>query len=311
MSRMPGYVRISVTDRCNLRCIYCRPAHEPKTNNNTLPADAVVRFARLAAQCGVRKIRLTGGEPLLHPEILRIVRGVTRVPVIEGVGLTTNGILLKGLAAPLRAAGLSSINVSLPSLKAEVFARVTLGGNLADVLDGVEAALGEGYAPVKLNVVVMRGVNDGEVCNLARLTRDKPLEVRFIEFMPFCELPGEPLVPNDEVLERMRCLGRLRRVSGPAGAATDRVYEVDGFKGRIGFISPMTHPVCRTCNRIRLTADGRLRACLIEGGELDARPVLNNGLDVDGLRELLLRCAAMKPPRHHGSFEGIMTCIGG
>ena len=310
MNRRPDYLRISLTDRCNLRCIYCHPGRDLGAGH-TLGADGVLRLARLAASCGIRKVRLTGGEPLLHPELLKIVRGLRKIDGIGTIGLTTNGVLLHDVAAGLRDAGLSSVNISLPSLRPDVFAGITDGGNLGDVLRGIEAASREGFAPVKLNTVVMRGINDAELTEFALLARNNPFEVRFIEFMPFRKLDEDYLVPNDELLERLRSLGRIRPVPPNGENATASVYRIEGFRGRIGFISPMSHPMCARCNRIRLTAAGRLRACLVEGGESDVRPFMNDGIETGKFAKCLTRCAALKPARHSGSFRGVMTCIGG
>ena len=279
---------------------------------HVLEAGAVLRVARLAASCGIRKIRLTGGEPLLHPELIaRIVPGLKDVPGLRTIGLTTNGILLSDAAADLRKAGLSSVNISLPSLRRDVFSQVTGGGDVERVLAGIEAALREGFAPVRLNVVVMRGVNDDELTELAAFARKEPLDVRFIEFMPFRHLERNHFVPNSEVLESLRRLGRIRAVPPNGDISTADLYDVEGFRGRVGLISPISQPMCAQCRRLRLTADGKLRACLVEGGEVDVRPFIDNGLDKTRFAEYLARCNALKPTQHHGSFKGVMTRIGG
>jgi len=312
MNRLPRYFRISVTDRCDLACVYCRPRGErPRGRAHTLTCREVVRFVRTAAACGVEKIRLTGGEPLLHEDILDMVRGLRSVPGIRSLGLTTNGQHLASLARPLREAGLSSVNISLPSLRPDVYRRVT-GGRLREVLAGVGAALREGFAPVKLNVVVLRDVNDGEVEALGRLARGQPVEVRFIECMPFCEAPDSPVpfVSADEILEKLRALGRLRPEPGGASASAIR-FSIPGFRGRVALIAPVTRPFCTGCRRLRLTAGGMVRACLVDGGEVDARPILRNGAGVVAMRRLLARAMELKPSRHHARFPGVMTRIGG
>jgi len=312
MTRLPAYLRISVTDRCGLRCVYCRPAPGPAPlAAHSLTRRQVVNFVRAAAACGVRKVRLTGGEPLLHEDIVDIVRDLGTVVGIRSLGLTTNGQHLAPLARPLRRAGLGSVNISLPSLRREVYRRIT-GGSLGPTLAGVEAALREGYPQVKLNVVLLRGINDGEVEELARLARRHPVEVRFIECMPFCEIPGapEPLVPAAEVLGRLRELGPISAERGDENASATR-FSLDGYVGRVALISPMTQPFCSTCDRVRLTASGKLRACLVDGGEVDAGPVLENGCDASALRVLLEKTMRRKPARHHARFSGVMTCIGG
>ena len=311
--RAPSYLRISVTSRCNLRCIYCRDDGSATAGSSgaSLSAEQIIRFARFAAMCGVKKVRLTGGEPLLHDEIVEIARRLRSIEGIRTIGLTTNGVLLKALAAPLRAAGLSSVNMSLPSLRRDVFARATGGGKLDDALAGLETLLRERYSPIKLNVVVMRDVNLDEVPSLARLAQSEPVEVRFIEFMPFTKLRTDQCVSNNDVFERFKEVGRLRSLGNVPRSSAARLYSVEGFRGRIGFISPMSHPFCANCDRLRLTADGKLRACLVEGGEVDARHILNDGLGVEAMREIIARAMSMKPACHRRSFTGDMSCIGG
>jgi len=313
MRRLPKYLRISVTDRCNLHCLYCRPSGvSPERGFHTLTCSQVVNFVSSAAACGIEKVRLTGGEPLVHEEIVEIVRRVSQVQGVRSLGLTTNGHGLAQLARPLREAGLQRVNISLPSLRPESYRRIT-GGSLRAATAGFDAALREQYPAVKLNVVVLRGINDAEIEQLAALAQQASVEVRFIEYMPFCTIPGveNPLVPASEVLERLRSLGELSiDHSGEAGSSAIR-FSVAGFRGRVALIAPMTRPFCAACGRIRLTANGRLRACLVDGGEVDARPALNNGADPQLVRTLLEKAMSLKPARHNARFSGVMTCIGG
>jgi len=313
MNRVPTYLRISVTDRCDLRCVYCRPAGDENSRTfHSLRGAEVAAFVRAAAACGLTKVRLTGGEPLLSADIVEMVRGIRAVEGIRCLGLTTNGQRLAALAGPLHEAGLRSVNVSLPSLRVDTYRRIT-GGDLGPVLTGLEMVLRLGYDPVKLNVVLMRGVNDGEIEALGRLAEEKPVEVRFIECMPFRRMAecAEPLVPAAKVLDRLRGLGPLSPAGNGDERSAARMCYIRGFRGRVGVIAPMTAPFCGRCNRIRLTATGRLRACLVDGGEVDAREALAGGTEPEPLRRLLESALRLKPARHRARFAGAMACIGG
>lgn len=313
MDCLPTYLRVSVTDRCDLRCVYCRPGDDLRARTpHSLRPSEILRFVRQAVACGIEKVRLTGGEPLLHEDIVGIVQGVRAVAGVRALGLTTNGQRLASMARDLRNAGLPSVNISFPSLRAEVYRRVT-GGPLRQVMAGLEAALREGFAPVKLNVVVLRGINDDEIEQLARLAQRDPIEVRFIECMPFRQIPSVPvpLVPSDEILQRLGGLGPIRREQPGDAHSSARTFSVGGFRGKVAIIAPMTQPFCAACNRIRLTADGKLRACLVDGGEVDARPVLENGRDSQPLRGLLEQAMRLKAMPHSRRFAGVMTRIGG
>ena len=307
------YLRVAVTSRCNLRCVYCRPASGAE-GSDVLSRPEIARFVRLAVECGIEKVRVTGGEPLVRPDIVDIVRDLAATPGLGDLGLTTNGTLLAPLAAPLAEAGLRRVNIGLPALTPEVYQRVTRGGRVEDALAGLRAALDAGFHPVKVNVVVMRGVNDGEVAALAGLTREREIEVRFVEYMPFLGGAGDRgrlVVPADEVLALLQPLGELEPLPGRRGAAAARRLRIAGHRGAVGVIAPHSEPFCHACNRVRLTADGRLRACLIEGGEVDILPQIRAGLDRAALERLLAEAAAAKPARHHGTFRGEMHRIGG
>lgn len=314
---MPGqkleYLRLAVTARCNQRCLYCQPP-EPSRETDLLTGEELVRFATLASRCGLHKVRLTGGEPLLRSDIVEMVRRLSADEMIADVSLTTNGTMLASLAAELHAAGLRRVNIGLPALDPEVYRRVTRNGRVGDALAGLRAALAVGFSPVKLNVVVLRGVNENQVVPLAGLARQMPLEVRFIEYMPFLEgseQPRERLVPADEILAALGKLGRLEPLREPRGPASARLYRIAGHRGTIGLITPHTAPFCSACNRVRLTAEGRLRACLIDGGERDVLPAIRAGLDLRTLRRLLRWAAEAKPALHAGAFMGQMHRIGG
>lgn len=311
--RKLAYLRLAVTARCNLRCLYCRP---PDRDHETdvLSSEELVRFAILAARCGLHKVRLTGGEPLLRSDIVEIVRRLSSDEMIADLSLTTNGTMLTRLAPELREAGLRRVNIGLPALDPEVYRRVTRNGRVEDALAGLEAALEVGFSPVKINVVVVRGVNEDQAVPLAGLTRRLPLEVRFIEYMPFLEgseHPRERLVPADEILAALGKLGPLEPLERPRGPATARLYRVAGHRGTIGLITPHTDPFCHSCNRVRLTAQGRLRACLIDGGERDVLGAIRAGLDLPTMERLLRWASEMKPALHSGVFAGCMHRIGG
>ncbi|HET7631134.1 MAG TPA: GTP 3',8-cyclase MoaA [Gemmatimonadaceae bacterium] len=295
------YLRISVTDRCNFRCLYCMPAAGlqwlPRADLLTYEeiADAVGQLAPL----GLRRLRITGGEPTIRPDLERLVAMLRAVPEIEDIALSTNGVRLEKLAPTLRAAGLDRVNISADSLRAEriaAIARRNLG------LDPVRAALAAeraGLAPIKINVVVMRGINDDEVEDFARLTVEHPWHVRFIELMPvgdMRELTWEHVVPSDEVLARIGRLGRLVPSSGPPRGNGPAAYHAfEGAAGTIGLITPMTHTYCGSCNRVRLTADGRLRTCLFGTHEVDLRTPLRAH---EPLEPFFRRALAEKPREH-------------
>lgn len=320
------YARISVTERCNLRCIYCvgTDGRAACDDCRDLPFEWFERFVRVAAGCGIEKFRLTGGEPLLHPRLADMVRLLAKDLRVARLGLTTNGILLERAAENLYDAGLESVNVSLPSLDSDMFASITGAAGLEAVLRGIDKALDSGYEPVKVNVVVMRGVNDAEVAHLAALAAERPVEVRFIEYMPFAENASERAAAHPEKPVRSRFFVSMDEVAGRIAPTADlaptaigpplsaaRVFTVAGWAGRVGFIAPISRPFCAGCSRVRLTARGRLRACLIEGGEIDVSRELANGLTPDALSGIFQDLMAMKPAPHRGRFAGAMSCIGG
>jgi cyclic pyranopterin phosphate synthase len=285
--RRHTYLRVSVTDRCNLQCRYCMPRTDVSwTSCEALLSDEeIVRLARLFAKCGVDKIRLTGGEPTLRPHLDRLVLQLAVVPGISTVAMTTNGVTLARLAHRLKAAGLTAINVSLDTLQPERFKTLTGTNRLADVMAGIDAALDAGFVPLRINTVVMRHVNDDELSELVSLARTRPVCVRFIEYMPSHTLFGGPdtLVPFDEMkrtIQRHVSLEPLWAVSADAfksrhGVA--REFAAAGFVGTIGFITPRTDQFCERCNRLRLTADGRLKSCLFYPAEVSLKQALRRG----------------------------------
>jgi len=318
------YLRISLIDRCNLRCVYCMPREglqwQPRAEK--LSVAEIVRVVETAAQGGVRRVRLTGGEPLVHPHIAEIVRRIASIPNIEEVSLTTNAMLLERLAQPLADSGLRRVNVSLDSLDADKFKRITRGGELDRVWRGIAAAERAHLAPIKLNTVIVRGLNDDEIPALAQLTMEHDWHVRFIEVMPIGNAQdwgkGFP-VPSERyvfVQEMKAQLGtwNLELETSPIGNGPARAYRIPGALGTIGFISPLGEHFCQNCNRLRLTSDGRLRSCLVIPAEVSLRDAVRQGNPLEPYFE---RAIAQKPEHHDmmvatpaGSQRG-MSQIGG
>jgi len=300
-----NYLRVSITDRCNLRCRYCVPKEGLSLigHDDILRYEEILRIIRIAVTLGVVKIRITGGEPLVRRGVIPFVTAVKAVPGIQDLSLTTNGILLEKYAGELRDAGVCRLNISLDSLNGDKYSHITRGGSLTEVLRGIDAVYKHGFAPIKINMVAMKGFNDDEILAFARLTLDRPYQVRFIELMPLGHtgrdnlgkyLDGEtirmiiessyPLLPVN---------GARERSDGPA-----RVFRIDGGRGEIGFISPVSHHFCHLCNRLRLTADGHIRSCLFSEEEIDLKTPLRRGCS-DGELEGLIREAIANKPRKH------------
>jgi len=316
-------LRLSVTDRCNFRCVYCMPEDGVAFYDRTdlLSPDEIVEVARAARRAGVTHFKVTGGEPTVRGDLLEIIEKLAALDPAD-LSMTTNGMLLTSLAQPLRDAGLDRLTVSLDSLRQDRFHRIT-GGRLPaqalqQVWDGLAAAEAAGFTRMKINVVVMRGVNDDEAPAFAALTRDRPWTVRFIEYMPLgqsvmTQLP-EGAVPSDELKRRIAAqhgpLAPVDRQSEP-GVGPAEVFSLPGASGRVGFISAMSHPFCETCNRLRLTARGELRACLFDGGEVDVLPALRPVPDGDRILEAMHRCVAMKPQTHGERGDRAMSQMGG
>jgi cyclic pyranopterin phosphate synthase len=295
------YLRISVTDRCNFRCVYCMPSE----GLDWLPKRDILSYEEIAAivgelaPLGLRRLRITGGEPTIRPELPVLIRLLRAVPGIEDIALSTNGVRLPAMAAEYRAAGLDRVNISADSLRPErisAIARRDLGFEPVRAAEAAEAA---GLDPIKLNVVVLRGINDDELEDFARLTMDRPWHVRFIELMPvgdLRELTWDHVVPSDEILTRLSALAPVSAVDGPArGNGPARYYRLNGARGTVGVITPMTHTYCGSCNRVRLTADGRLRTCLYGDHEVNLRDPLRAG---ESLVPLYVQALANKPKEH-------------
>ena len=299
------YLRISVTDRCNFRCVYCMPlegmAWLPK--RDILSYEEITEVVRQLAPLGLRRLRITGGEPTIRPDLSSLIRQLRAVPHIEDIALSTNGVRLPELSPSLAEAGLDRVNMSSDSLRSERISALARRNLPFDPVRSAKAAQDAGLGPIKLNVVVLRGINDDEIDDFARLTFEHPWHVRFIELMPvgdLRELTWDHVVPSDEVLDRISKLGALSPDGGPArGNGPARYYRLPGAAGTIGVITPMSHTYCGSCNRVRLTADGRLRTCLYGDHEVNLRDPLRAGEP----REPLFRQALAEKPKEHNLLQ--------
>jgi GTP 3',8-cyclase len=296
------YLRVSVTDKCNLRCVYCMPEQGLPWLGRAeiLDYEEIAAIVGVMAGMGLRRVRLTGGEPLVRRDLPRLVRLLRDIPGIEDLSLSTNAVLLREHAEALRAAGLDRVNVSLDSLRPE---RIDAIARRRDahrgVLDGLAAAEEYGFLPIKVNAVIMRGRNDDELEDFARITLERPWHVRFIEVMPVgdnLEVSAREFVSAWEMLDRLRGMGELKPVAGPAGNGPASYFSLAGAVGTVGVITPMSHNYCDRCNRMRLTANGRLRPCLFGDIDTDLRTALRAGADI---APLIRHTLSIKPERHH------------
>ncbi|NDY42576.1 GTP 3',8-cyclase MoaA [Dissulfurirhabdus thermomarina] len=319
------YLRLSITDRCNLRCRYCnvRGTFKWLPHEAILRREEILRMCRVLGRLGIRKVRLTGGEPLVRSDVVELVQGLRSIPDIERVSLTTNAVLLEDKAAPLYEAGLRHINISLDTLRPERFQALTGRDAHRRVVRGIRAAVRAGYHPVKVNAVVIRGTNDDEIRDLAALSLELPVQVRFIEFMPVGQDTGwspDQLLSGEEIRREVeRLTGPLAPVPRGRDAGPAAVFRAPGAPGEIGFISAMSRHFCADCNRVRITADGRLRLCLFSDEEIDVREALR-GMDSDAaladfFREAVLRkpsgYAEQADPGQAPSCRRAMSAIGG
>jgi len=304
------YLRISLTDHCNLRCIYCMPEDQTfRPNADLMQDDEILSLTQMFASLGFDKIRLTGGEPTVRAHIVDIVRGIASTSGIRNVSMTTNGVLLSRLAKPLAEAGLRRVNISVDTLNPEKFKRLTRWGDMEDVWDGIMAAQEAGLTPIKLNAVVIKGYNEEDVVDLARLTLDNPWQVRFIEMMPFAgatDLQTRQVITAAHIQERIEtALGKMENVNGGQLDGEARLFRLPGAQGDVGFISSVTNPFCASCTRARLTADGRLRLCLLREKEVDLLTPLRSGASLEDLRRLILEGIWGKP-WGHGLADGMI-----
>ena len=304
--RRIDYLRISITDRCNLRCVYCMPEGGVSTlrHSDILTYEEILRLTGLLTRLGVRHLRVTGGEPMARRGCLDLVRRLHGLRGVETIAMTTNALLLRGRVAEAREAGLDALNISLDTLDPATYAAMTRGGRVEDVLSVIDDAVSLGMR-VKVNAVPVRGMNDHQLAALAALARDREIHVRFIELMPVGCGAGLSPVPSDEVLKRMEAaFGPLAPDTARHGFGPARYVRPEGFAGSIGVISPMSHEFCDTCNRVRLTADGYLKLCLNHQAGLDVRALLREGADDAALLEAL-RAAISRKPSRHGFLEEI------
>ncbi len=328
--RVIDYLRISLTDKCNFRCIYCMPAEGvcPMGHDELLRIEEIEAITRVATRIGIKSVRLTGGEPLVRKGVVDLVQALNDMPEIENISMTTNGVLLPKMADELKRAGLSRVNISLDTLDPEQFEFITRVGKIESTLAGIDAALEAGFNPVKINAVTVRSLNQDYLA-FAKLSIDRPLHVRFIEYMPVGTSTGsdgtgwgkQDVVPSEELLgiinERAREEGLPELVPAgnddkPIGWGPARYFEFPGAKGTVGFISPLSRHFCGECNRLRLTADGKLRPCLFSDREVDVRTALREGGE-EAVYNCFLEALNLKPDEHHDKVgtERNMSQIGG
>jgi cyclic pyranopterin phosphate synthase len=302
--RVINYLRLSVTDRCNLRCIYCMPEQGVQfiPHSEILTYEEMLHIVELCIEQGIRKVRLTGGEPLVRKGFIGFVERLGKIEGLDEITLTTNGVLLKEFAHALRDCGICRINVSMDTLKAERFRQITRRDDYERVWEGIEEAERAGFNPIKLNVVAMRGINDDEVLDFARLTRKKPYHVRFIELMPVGRgnsfWTAERFIPAREIFNRIRAVSSLKPIARNQLDGPAERYTFGGAQGEIGFIGALSHHFCETCNRLRLTADGHLRGCLFSDRETDLKTPLREGKEDRYLLNLIKTTGQNKPANH-------------
>ena len=301
--RQINYMRISVTDRCDLRCIYCASnSFHNQTHEDTLRYEEIQKVVQAAASIGVSKIRLTGGEPLARLHLDSLVKLLTSIPGIEEVSMTTNGTQLAKHAAELKAAGLKRVNISLDSLKPERFAYITGGDKLDEVLQGIEVANSVGLVPVKINMVVLKGINDDEISDFVRKTITDGWNVRFIEHMPFegAKIKTDEMVSTQKIMDIIqKQFGELQPHKPSAGNGPAKYYKSPNANGTVVFISAVTDCFCADCNRFRLTSDGKLRPCLLSDDEVDIREALRHGATIAELAQIIQSAANIKRKQHH------------
>jgi len=318
--RRLNYLRVSVTDRCNLRCVYCVPRESiPRmSHRDILRYEEILRIIRIGVDLGITKIRITGGEPLVRKDLLAFLEQLTRQEGLADVALTTNAVLLQAFLKPLQAAGIKRLNISLDTLRRDRFARLTGRDHFDRVWSAIEKAHAMGFDPIKLNVVAMRGVNDDEFEAIAALTRRYPYQVRFIEYMPMGNpnLTGDPYMSNDEVRRRLERTDELEPVPRDSNDGPAQRFRYPGAPGEVGFISPLSHHFCDSCNRLRLTAGGKLRPCLLSNREFDLITPLRAGASDEELAAIFLEGARLKPMAHGliaggRKVDARMSSIGG
>ena len=297
-----NYLRISITDRCNLRCLYCAPEGRIPFLNHTdiLSYEEILRLVNVGVRLGIRKVRITGGEPLVRKGVVGFLEKLVRIDALKDVSLTTNGVLLEKYARQIFDAGVRRINVSLDTLVREKYAQITGYDHFDRVMAGIERAREIGFAPIKINVVAMRGFNEDEILDFGRLSLNRPDHIRFIEYMPIgnSRARSDEQILTPEIMQRISALGRLTPVTGSQNDGPARRYRIADAPGEIGFISALSHHFCDHCNRLRLTADGNLRACLLSDRHLPLKPILRQGGTDADLAEVFRAAARSKARRH-------------
>ena len=300
IGRNIDYLRISVTDRCNFRCLYCMPEEgiETKAHCDILSLEEILEFVKAVVPLGISKIRVTGGEPLVRKGIVKFIHDINSIEGIQDIAMTTNGSLLSGMVGQLKEAGLDRVNISLDSLKPDKFEMVTRRGKLDDVFKGIKSALDANLVPMKINCVVVKGFNDDEIMDFVNLTFDQHLYVRFIELMPLgeCGWGDGGFMAADEIKNK---INRKLIPTNTTGAGPAKYYKIPGAKGAVGFISAISNHFCASCNRIRLTADGKLKPCLESDIEIDIKNALRENKGKEELRRLFKEALAKKPTCHH------------
>ena len=325
-SRTISYLRLSLTDRCNLKCIYCVPEDGPLSklaHEELLSYEELLRVVQVAVDMGISKLRLTGGEPFVRKGVMGFIEQLASITDLNDIRITTNGVLLEKYAERLLNAGVSKVNISLDTLNRERFSRITGVDCLEQVLRSIDQALAVGFSPVKINMVVMRGVNDDELLDFAQMSREKDIQIRFIEFMPIgnsSRWNKEIYMPADEIMARVGTVGKLIPVSRAITDGPAVMFQLGtDAKGKLGFISPVSHHFCDRCNRLRLTSEGMLRSCLLYDEEINLRSVIRQDCTDEEIRQTLLTAIRNKPRGHQlqerkeksGNCHGQMSRIGG
>lgn len=315
-NRTINYLRLSVTDRCNLRCIYCMPDEGIvfTPHGEILTYEEMIHIVKLSVSKGIRKIRLTGGEPLVRRDILGFIQKLQQIDEIEEITLTTNGVLLKDFALGLRECGMRRINISMDTLSKDKFCTITRRDFFDRVWEGIDEAESLGFDPIKINVVAMRGVNDDEIVDFAKLTFNKPYHIRFIEIMPFGKDNGngwarDRFISVGEILDRIRSLGEVNPVGHSLLDGPAQRYRLEGAAGEIGFIGALSNHFCKTCNRLRLTSCGQLRGCLFSDEETDLKTPLRTGGNDDNLLRLIETTIHNKPKEHKMGLWEPRKCV--
>lgn len=320
-NRRLNYLRISITDRCNLNCLYCLPTSKvPKlSHDDILSYEEILRLVHIFVNLGMSKIRVTGGEPLVRKGVFTFLKRLSTIKEIEDLSLTTNGILLKKNLPKIKAAGITRLNISLDTLNPETYFKITGKDAFHEVMDAIHHSVAEGFSPVKLNVVALRGINEHELTDLAALSFMHPFHIRFIEAMPFEKQAPESAHPilSAEVKSLLQKMGTLVPVANGIHDGPARRFKFEGARGEIGFISPVSEHFCKHCNRLRLTADGRLRLCLLSNLQIDLKAPLRSSCSDDDLSQMILEAIKNKPldsgltPEKYSRIPDYMSAIGG